>query len=808
MNAGGIKAGRAFIYIEAMDKTGTVLRKTAGRFRTFGNELMSIGQGFIMKATAALIPAALSTKVFSNFDDAMRRVEARSSGTAGELAEVRKQAAHLGRTTSSTATQVANLQGTLAQKGFNRNQIKEMTPDIRNLSQGAGQGLEEDTVLAADLVSGVIRAYKMEATEAGRVSDVMTAAVNNSNNTLSDLVTSMAYAAPVAKRYGQSLEDTVSVLAVLRDLNIDASTSGTAYRNALLKLSDATGRDDFNKSLQTATGNTIDFVDAGGNLKPLPELLFKIGDAMKGLGTAQQGDILGDLFGLRAVVPASAIADSVNEYNKINKVLKTSQGVAARTAKTMDAGLGGTFRRIWSAVEGVALQVGGSLAPALIGLEAPLATVLDGLTVWIAANPQVIVGVVSFLAGLIALGATLITVGIGLKVVAFLLGSFAAVLGLVKAGFILITSPVILLTGLIVALVATFVNFGNVATDIATKVGSFFTKYLGKSFETLKTTFQGVIAALQIGDLEAAWKIGITGLEVAFLEFLTGMDSDWKSFVTDFVSAWVRGTSEIKANWLAAQQTIATGILDLVEAKSKLDAYVQSDPFLKDMSAYAKSFADSQAGAIVDNLLTYNPLTGLAYTANKSALGFASEGANEITRSQALAAQSEQMGTPVANSFDTARQAMVDEFTNEISQVGTNADQQLDNFRKTVDGLGDRTKERKQQLDELLMMQTFNDFLAKNPNALDGVPETLNQNSEIIDKALQAAPKLDGVSNIPPKLGEVLQRGSVEAVKQFQENRNALAEAQTDIAEQQLDKLDSIDKTLNKISDKEEMYGV
>ena len=114
----GIKAGKAFVVLEVYDKTAFVLRRAARRIQGFANDIQAMGQKMLTRGLLAMTPAALSLSVFTKFDDAMKKVEARSAGTATEMSNLREQAKELGRTTSFTASQVGELQAKLAQKGL------------------------------------------------------------------------------------------------------------------------------------------------------------------------------------------------------------------------------------------------------------------------------------------------------------------------------------------------------------------------------------------------------------------------------------------------------------------------------------------------------------------------------------------------------------------------------------------------------------------------------------------------------------------------------------------------------------------
>jgi len=248
----GVKAGNAFITLEAKDKTATVLKKVGARFRQWGSQIQDFGRSLITKSLAILTPLGISAAKFASFDDSMRKVQARSQGTAAEMQAIREEARRLNSETRLTADAIGGLQAKLAQKGFNRKEILDMTEGISLLAIAAGEGESAvtDLVDAADLTSTILKAFQMETKETAHVTDLLAATVNNSNSTLRGLIDSMPQAAVTAKQFNLSLEDTIALLGTLTDLSIDPSSAGTAIRNMFIKLSNAAGRDEFNKQLQ------------------------------------------------------------------------------------------------------------------------------------------------------------------------------------------------------------------------------------------------------------------------------------------------------------------------------------------------------------------------------------------------------------------------------------------------------------------------------------------------------------------------------------------------------------------------------
>lgn len=536
--SGGVKAGKAFIVIEALDKTSTVINTVGAKFqslgkniktlgndlvKSFGQSIAGIGKQMALIAGYSAIPLALSAKTFAGFDDSMRRVEARSKGTAEEMEALRNQAKELGRTTAFTASQVGDLQSKLAQKGFSRKDIGQMTEGVVNLALAGGSGSEEDPTLAADLVSGALKSWKMDASQSGKVADLFTAAVNNSNFGLQSLIDTFKYVGPIAKEYGRSLEEAIAISAQMVDVNIEASSAGMAYRNVLLEMSDPAATDKFNKRLKELTGKTVEFIKDTGDLKALPDVMFEIGEAMKGLGTAQRGEVLNMLFGKRAIVPASVIASSENPFKSMMEVLAGSNGLAEKTRKTMEEGLGGSFRSLMSAVEGVAISIGEALEPTLIPLVAKINNVLQIVSRWIEQNQGLVVSILGGLAALGSLGAALFAGGTAIA----MFGGAIAAIGSIIAGIGTVLGMLATPVGAVVAILGVLAIEAAASFAVVMAKSQDLRDSVVGAFQSIVSTVTdiggGIADAFQAGDLDLAWKIAMQGMKLLWLQTLNDM---------------------------------------------------------------------------------------------------------------------------------------------------------------------------------------------------------------------------------------------------------------------------------------------
>lgn len=422
----GIKAGRAFVVIDAVDKTGAILNQIAGNFKRIGSTLMNLGGKSLFGGIAAMTPVATSLSMLTAFDDAMKRVEARAAGTTAELKTLREQALYLGRTTSFTSTEVADLMSELASAGYARSEINKMVESVLALSRVSNSG-PLDTRQAAELTAATLRIFNMEAGQANKVADLLATAMTNARFPFEDLQTAITYAGKAAYEFKVPIEDAMAVITHLKRTGMDASSVGSAFRNMLLEMSESRGAKKFNKMLGELTGKNVVFRDISGNLKPLPDILFKVGEAITDLGTAEQGDLLQLLFGKRAFLPAASLMKGKNPFLEMVNLMQESSGRAQRIMDLMDSGIGGAWRRFTSAVEGAALSLGETLMPAMIDLSKHFERILDDLTTWMNTNSQAVIGVVLLGASLIPLGVSLLTAGVSFKILASALGITAAV---------------------------------------------------------------------------------------------------------------------------------------------------------------------------------------------------------------------------------------------------------------------------------------------------------------------------------------------------------------------------------------------
>jgi hypothetical protein len=112
-----VRAGKAFVEITLRDKLQAGLKRASAKLRAFGTMANTIGSRLAAMGTAAVVPFALATRVFTGFADKMSEVRAITGASAAEFEKLGATAKQLGATTSFSASQVADAMKFLGMAG-------------------------------------------------------------------------------------------------------------------------------------------------------------------------------------------------------------------------------------------------------------------------------------------------------------------------------------------------------------------------------------------------------------------------------------------------------------------------------------------------------------------------------------------------------------------------------------------------------------------------------------------------------------------------------------------------------------------
>jgi TP901 family phage tail tape measure protein len=509
MSASSVRMGRAFVEIGAdTRKLFAALKNINTRIGKLGSSMAGLGTRMMGVGAAMAAPIALATRQFASFDDAIRLTGAVSGASGAALQSLNDRARELGATTSFTAVQVANLMGELGRAGFKPDEINAMTGAVLDLARATGT----DAALSAGIMAATLRQFGLGAEDATHAADMLTFAANATFNTVEKLGESLKYAGPVAKSLGMSMEDTLAILGALGNVGIQGSEAGTALRR-LGVISAGAG-----EKLQELFG--VSNTDAAGNLKPLIQILDEINEATKSMTVAERTKRMAEAFGLLGITSANVLSGSAASVTDLRDRMDQMSGTARKTAKEMDAGLGGSFRIALSAIEGTALAIGDALAPSLQKTIDFIGQTAGAITAFVKENQAMVVSITQGIAAFIAAGAALLVIGKTLAVVSGIIAAVTSPIGLIVAGVVALVAAVGGATGV-------FAQLAGIASQ----------------------TFGGIYDALAGGDLTGAMDILWAGLVAGWtrgVATLMGYADPWLAF---FQNAFTYLVTEIQVGW-------------------------------------------------------------------------------------------------------------------------------------------------------------------------------------------------------------------------------------------------------------------
>ena len=400
-----IRAGRAYVEVTAeTSKLQRNLTSAQAQLQNFGRTCTNVGKDLLMLSGAMAAPLVMAARSFAGFDDSMRLVQAVTQATDADFKALTKTAQRLGRDTSYTAQQAADAMVSLGRMGFSPTEIQASIDAVLNLARSTGTELAE----AGDIAANSMRIFGIEASQMSDVADVLTVTANSSAQTLIDLFEALKMGGPQAAAAGESIRETSAAIAVLANMGIKGSLAGTALRKSFSQFAKVKVQDQL-RSVGVET------VDANGNLRKMAEIMRDIAKAMSTMPTAEKLAFAEDIFDIRGSLAGLTLTANTDELDAMLAKLQDVEGVAADTAKKMDAGLGGSFRLWESAVEGSLNTIAEAMNSTLQPLIVKVTDVINAFTHWIEANRGLVTAFAVTVAGAAGLAVVLIGIGVAAK---------------------------------------------------------------------------------------------------------------------------------------------------------------------------------------------------------------------------------------------------------------------------------------------------------------------------------------------------------------------------------------------------------
>ena len=508
----------------------------------------AVGKGLTLGLTAPIIAmGTAAVKTAADFDVSMDKVAAISGATGEDLETLRQLAKDLGASTKFSATEAADGMNYLAMAGWGVGDIMGAMPGLLDLAAASG----EDLGTTADIVSDAMTAMGIGADGAGHFADVLAMAASKSNTNVSMLGESFKYAAPLAGTMGWSLEDLTVQLGLMANAGIKSSQAGTTFKSAMAAMLAPT-----DKQATAMAELGLSMTNTDGSMKSLGDITAMLRDKFATLDEAQQAQYAATIFGKEAMSGMLAVINaSESDFTSLVGNLGSAEGAAATMASTMQDNLGGSFTKLKSALEGIAIQIGEILMPTITKIVAVFASWVDAFAKLDPGTKEMIVKIAALAA---AIGPLLI--GVGSAISAFgKIQAALAILGPAMGGVTAALGPIgIAIAAVVVAGVLLYKNWDEVsawAQKLWTNIAA--------AWDGIVSAVSGAVGAVSdaiFGTLAGAFG-GVSAIVSSAVDTVMGFMPKFAQAGKDMVAGIIQGIKDMASGPIDAITNVGNKII-------------------------------------------------------------------------------------------------------------------------------------------------------------------------------------------------------------------------------------------------------
>lgn len=516
-----------------------------------GGKIETVGKKVSVASAASAAALGASVKLASDYTDAVAKV-----GTVADLQSVPLE--KLRDDMLQLSTETGRGAGEIADATYQAISASVDTADAVSFV-GTSVGLAKagflETADAVDVLTTIINAYGLEASDAARLSDILIQTQNDGKTTVNELSQSMGQVIPLASAYGVNIENLAASYAQLTKNGVATAQAGTYLKSMLNELGDSGS--DVGEILKSKTGKSFGQLMNDG--MSLGDVLGILNDSVNGDSEALAGLWSSSEAGTGAL---SILSSGVGAFNDELGNMQDSTGNVADALETLSTPSAKAQESL-NAVKNAGIELGSAALEAIAPLLEQLAETVKSLTERFSnlspATQTVIVAVMAILA---ALGPVIIIIGQLITAVGTIMTvapAVAAALGAVKIAIAAIGGPVTIVIAVITALVLKLIHAYNTSEEFRNKVNAVFDAVGNKvnaAINTIIGVFQSGIAYYKnaVSDIKAAWS--------ELVSWFSGKVSDFASIGKNVLMGLWNGIND-KVGWLKSK---VKGVVDKIKS--------------------------------------------------------------------------------------------------------------------------------------------------------------------------------------------------------------------------------------------------
>lgn len=527
----------------AINSFGEKMKETGGKLTAAGKAVMPVSAAVAGIGTAAAVSAV-------NFEDAMAKVSTIADTMEVPLDSLRSQILELSSQTGISANEIAD-------NVYNAISAGQKTGDavnfVTNSTKLAKAGFA-DAGAALDVLTTILSAYGMEASEVTNVSDMLIQTQNLGKTTVAELSSSMGKVIPTANAYHVQLDQLCTGYAKMTANGV-ATAESTTYMNSMLNELGKSGTT-VSDILKDKTGKSFaELMEDGHSLADVLSILKDSAD--------EQNLSFGDLWSSAEAGKAGLIllGDSADDFNATLAQMRESTGATETAFEKLQTN-SSKINKAVNDVKNTFIILGGVILDTFSPAIDAVTGGIQKLCNWISSLPTGIQTVIVLIGTLIAAaGPLLVILGTLMTSIGSLAPMFSTAVTAISAfstGLALPLAPIAAIAAAVTALILIVADlyknnedFRNNIQIIWNSIKDFFNTVLSE----IQTNFSFVWDAVKvIVETALNYIVSITQL---FADIFSG---NWENISGDITNI----VTVLKDGILSLFTVLKDGILNLI----------------------------------------------------------------------------------------------------------------------------------------------------------------------------------------------------------------------------------------------------
>ena len=369
-------------------------------------------QDAVENLASALTAAGIATLVLEMVDAFMKASEAAgefevatmkistiADTTQVSLSQISSDIMNLSRDTGISVTGLSEAAYSALSASVNTADAVKFTATASKLAAGGFTS----SATAVDVLTTALNAYGLQASYAGRISDMLITTQNLGKTTVDELAASVGKVIPLASAYGVEMDNLSAAYAELTKGGIATAEAGTYLKSMLNELGDS--------------GSAVSAVlleQTGNSFSQLMEQGYSLGDVMAVLGESVNGNAgaFNELWssseaGIGALSLYNAGAD---QFNSTLNAMQSSIGATESAYSTMTDTTVHSQEELANAANNLQISIGQNINPLIEKLYGLGTNILNGMTRFSQEHPVVTKAISAISIGLGVAGVAMVGV--------------------------------------------------------------------------------------------------------------------------------------------------------------------------------------------------------------------------------------------------------------------------------------------------------------------------------------------------------------------------------------------------------------